>query len=160
MKKWILLMVVSVMVFSLAGCSATEGKTDNNVMNPAADKTVEEIAGMITADAGIEVQTMITPLDEESFSWFMFIDAIEGAEAVSADAMISSVAHSVVVVRLPEGTDAVAVAKEIEEKADPRKWICVEAEKTVVKVNGNLVLLVMSTEEVADAVTVNFENLK
>ena len=160
MKKWILLMVVSVMLFSLAGCSATEGKTDNNVMNPAADKSVEEIAGMITADAGIEVQTMITPLDEESFSWFLFIDAIEGAEAVSADAMISSVAHSVVVVRLPEGTDADAVAKEIEEKADPRKWICVGAEKTVVKVNGNLVLLVMSTEEVADAVVVNFENLK
>lgn len=160
MKKMMIMMVAVVMVLSLAGCSASEGKSDVAVLNPAADKTVEEILGMITEDAGIEAQTMVTPLDEETFSWFLFIDAIEGAEAASADAMISAVAHSVVLVRLPEGADAEAVAKEIEEKADPRKWICVEAEKTIVKTNGNLVLLVMSTEDVADAVASNFEGLK
>lgn len=160
MKKWFLMMILSGLMLSLAGCTSSDGGTIEPAMNPAADKTVEEIASMITEDAGIETQTMITPLDVDTFSWFLFIDSIEGAEAVAADAMMSSVAHSVVVVRLPEGTDANDVAKQIEEKADPRKWICVEAEKKIVKVNGDLVLLVMSGEEIADAIASNFENLK
>lgn len=160
MKKIVSMLLMGIMIFSLVGCSPAEGKEEVVKVNPAADKTVEEIATMITEDAGIEAGTMLTPLDAETFSWFLFIDAIEGAEAVAADAMMSAVAHSVVVVRLPEGTDANEVAKQIEEKADPRKWICVEAEKTVVKVNGDLVLLVMSSSDVADAVASNFENLK
>ena len=160
MKKIVSMLLMGIMIFSLVGCGAAEGNEEVVKVNPAADKTVEEIATMITEDAGIEAATMLTPLDAETFSWFLFIDAIEGAEAVAADAMMSAVAHSVVVVRLPEGTDANEVAKQIEEKADPRKWICVEAEKTVVKVNGDLVLLVMSSSDVADAVASNFENLK
>ena len=60
--------------------------------------------------------------------------------------------------RVPEGTDAAEIAKQIEDQADPRKWICVEAEKTIVKQRGNVVLLVMSTADVADAVAQAFDN--
>ncbi|MDH8678858.1 hypothetical protein QE109_11900 [Fusibacter bizertensis] len=160
MKKWMALFITVMMVFGATACSAEKGDTTQVATNPAADKTVEEIVNLITEDAGIETQTMITPLDADNFSWYLFIDPIEGAEAVSADAMMSAVAHSVVLLRVPDGTDAEAVAKEIEEKADPRKWICVEAEKTIVKVNGNLILLIMSNPEVADQVAENFTNLK
>ena len=44
-------------------------------------------------------------------------------------------------------------------KADPRKWICVEAEKLYVLNKGDLVVLIMSNE-LADTIKTNFENLK
>jgi hypothetical protein len=158
MKKLLTLMIVLAIGVSMAAC-ATEGQAEPE-QNPGADLTVEEIITEITTDAGIEMATMNTPLDSENFSWFMFIDHIEGIEAVSADAMINAVAHSVVLARVPEGSDIEAMKAEIEEKADPRKWICVEAEKVEVAVRGDLVLLVMSSEEVVDAVVANFEALE
>jgi len=93
------------------------------------------------------------------FPAFTFIDYIEGAEAVISEGMISAIAHSVVLVRVPEGTDAADVAAQIEANADPRKWICVEAEKTVVSQHGSLVLLVMSSEATATAIAANFDAL-
>ncbi|NDL67055.1 hypothetical protein [Anaerotalea alkaliphila] len=159
MKKISMLFGVLVFVLGLAGCSAAGGGPAASP-NPAPDKSVEEIIGMITEDAGIETQTMITVLDSENLPWFLFMDPVEGAEAVAADAMMSAVAHSVVLARMPEGTDMEALKREVADKADPRKWICVEAEKTVVEVNGNLLLLVMSNDEVASAVAGHFLDLE
>lgn len=99
---------------------------------------------------------MELPLDSENFSFFTFTDYIEGAVGLASDALNSSLPHSVVLVQLPEGTDVDAYAKTMEENADPRKWICVEAEKTIVSKNGNMVLLVMTREDTADAITANF----
>ena len=98
-------------------------------------------------------------LTAEQFPAFLFIDQPSGAEAVSADAMIGSIAHSVVLMRLADGADVSGIADQVKSKADPRKWICVEAEKTVVKTNGNLVLLVMSDTATADAIAANFAAL-
>ena len=58
---------------------------------------------------------------------------------------------------MPEGAEnGDAIRDEIEEKADPRKWVCVEAEKTAVIRRGNLILLAMADSGVVDAVTANF----
>ena len=48
--------------------------------------------------------------------------------------------------------------KEIKEKANPRKWICVEAENTYVVSKGDLVVLIMSNE-LAPKIKENFEKL-
>ena len=48
---------------------------------------------------------------------------------------------------------------EIKKNADPRKWICVEAEHTYVLSKGDLVVLIMSNE-LAPKIKENFENLK
>jgi len=98
-------------------------------------------------------------LDDEMFSFFTFIDRPEGAVAMTADAAIGSIAHSVVVVKVPEGVDAATVAADIEANADPRKWICVEAEKVIVSYHEDTILLVMSAEATADAIAANFDAL-
>ena len=73
--------------------------------------------------------------------------------------MIGSIAHCVVLLRLPDGTDVDEVAEQIKANADPRKWICVEAEAVEVRTAGNIVLLVMSSQTTADKVVSNFEAL-
>lgn len=95
-------------------------------------------------------------LDSENFSAFAFADYVDGAEGLVSEPMISAIAHSVVLVRLPEGADVNAFASQMKSKADPRKWICVEAEKVTVTKKGNLVLLVMSSTDVADTITSRF----
>jgi len=97
-----------------------------------------------------------TPLDAENFSFFAFIEQPEGAEGLVSEAMIGSIAHSVVLIRLPEGVDASEVAAQMEANADPRKWICVEAEKVIALSRGNLALLIMSNAATADAIAANF----
>ena len=95
-------------------------------------------------------------LEEENFEYYSFIPYIDGAEALASDALIGSIAHSVVLIRLPEGTDAADIAAQIEEKANPSKWICVTAEKVAVVHNEDTVLLVMSNEAATDAIVSNF----
>lgn len=124
---------------------------------PAADtRPLSEIIETITTNLGEMPMTQIMELDKEMFSAFTFVDYVEGAEAYVHEPMMGSFAHSVVLVRLPEGTDVSAFASKMKNNADPRKWICVEAETVKVSTKGNLVLLVMSSEDVANKVTSKF----
>ncbi len=109
---------------------------------------------MSDVDVGIETDYML--LDSENFQYFAFVDYKEGYEAACNEAVINACAHSVVLVRVPDGEDAAAVAKDIEANANPRKWVCVEAEETKVVQNGNLVLLVMSYDDTTPAVVNSF----
>ena len=75
-------------------------------------------------------------------------------------AMINAVAHSVCLLRAEDAAAAEELAKAVEENADPRKWICVEAEKKVVEQRGDLVLLGMSGTDLADQIVANFQALE
>ena len=99
------------------------------------------------------------PLDSENFVYYMFIDPVEGAEAMASEAMIGSIAHSIVLLKAPEGADVEAIAQSVRDNADPRKWICVEAEKCEVVVKDSYVLLVMTNAAAADAIIANFNAL-
>ena len=72
--------------------------------------------------------------------------------------MTGSIPHSVVLIRLENAKDSEQVVKDIQEKANPRKWICVEAEHTYVVAKGDLVVLIMSNE-LAPKIKENFEKL-
>ena len=75
------------------------------------------------------------------------IDAV-----VVSEPMMSSQAYSFVLVKVKDGTDANAVAKEMSEKVDTRKWVCVEAEKLYATSADNLAVLVMASDEWATPV--------
>jgi len=98
-------------------------------------------------------------ITDENFKAYFFVDEPAGAKAIVSEAMIGSIAHSVGLVRVAEENDAAALAKEIEKNLNPRKWICVEAEKSVVLQKGDLVLYVMSFEDTAKQIAANFEKL-
>ena len=152
MKRFAALALALLLLLFAAACSSDTDETEN----PGADMTVDEIMAQLIEGVNSEISVVSIPLDEENFKAYTFIDYIEGAEGVASEAMISSVAHSVVLVRLPADADAQAVAEDIEANANPNKWLCVTAEKTEVVSHGNLVLLVMSFEDDATTVVDNF----
>ena len=62
-------------------------------------------------------------------------------------------------IRDSDNADVEAVKKQIKENANPRKWICVEAEEVVVENVGNVVLFLMADKEEATPIKEAFLNL-
>ena len=118
--------------------SATSKPSGNTSSKPSqpekpaqTEKSLSDL--MTTILSGVETPGYaITELAAEQYPLYLFIDQPQGAQAVTADALIGSIAHSVVLMRLPDGSDVSGIAKSIKDNADPRKWICVEAEKVIV----------------------------
>ena len=106
-----------------------------------------------------ELWTETAEITDETFQNFFFIEPIESYEAWVNVAGMSSIAHEVSLIRVSEGTDAEAIATEIENNLNPRKWVCVEAEKTAVVVRDNVILVAMSRTEIVDGAVANFKAL-
>lgn len=78
---------------------------------------------------------------------------------VVSEPFISSQAYSLVIAKVKEGEDANSIAKEMSESIDTRKWICVSAEKLYATSSGDLVFLVMASEDWAKPVYDEFKKL-
>lgn len=145
---------------AIALCAVCAGCGGGDKGNKKGDTmSVVEIAQSITTDVKDLPASEIVELNGENFANYAFIPQGEGMEGAASEGLIGSIAHSVVIVRVPAGGDADTVKDEIEKAADPRKWICVEAEKTIVKAHGDTVLLVMSFMDTADEIAKNFDSL-
>ncbi len=153
-KKIISLTLFLVLAISFSACSdqKEEAKKGDSM-------TLEEIFAEILKDVGDMPEVENIKIDDEIFQAFLFIEPIEGAEALASEGLMSSIAHSAVLLRLPEGEDVEKVRAEIEKNADPVKWICVGAEKVKVVAHGNTILLVMSFEDLTDKIADNFDSL-
>ncbi len=152
MRKIISLIMVIIVAFSIASCKKDEPKKGDTL---SLDKIFEEII------VGIDEMPMVdnVVIDDELFESFLFIQPVEDYEALASESLMSSVAHSAVLLRLPEGSDVEKVKSEIRENMNPSKWICVGAEKSEVISHGNTILLVMSFEDITDKMVENFNKL-
>ena len=126
------------------------------VQKPQDTRALSDIVASLYEGVGELPKLMSQDLTSENFTFYTFANYVDGATAHVSEPMMGSYAHSVVLVRLPDGADVKAFAEEMRTNADARKWICVEAEKVTVTQKGNLVLLVMSSADYADTITSNF----
>lgn len=116
---------------------------------------LQQLVGGINDEMAIVEDEIYT----DSFEWLVGVPYVEGAYAVMSAPMMNAIAHEVILIELPEGTDAEAFAADVEASLNPRKWVCVEAEKCWVKASGQYVVKVMSSTDMADAVEANFETV-
>lgn len=138
----------------LTGC----GKKTENV-----EGTLEEIMTKVYANLGEDEKPMSLtniPVDNENVEGFLGTADIEFEEALASEPMISSIAHSVVLVRVKEDADIEATMKKIKENVNPRKWICVgvEEDQVIVKNKGNLIILIMVANN-SDKLEAGFDSL-
>jgi len=124
--------------------------------------TLEEIMAKVYKDIPEENLPMALSnmeVNAENVEGFLGTANIEYAEALANESMVGSIAHSVVLVRLNGVESADTAVQTIKESVNPRKWICIEASNVVVKSKGDLVILIMSNEELAPKLEANFDNL-
>ena len=97
-----------------------------------------------------------TPIDETTAEYLLGTTDVKYAEAVVSAPMMNAVAYQCVILRVAEGGDVEAAKKLLTDNADPRKWVCVEAESVVVENVGDVILYIMADQTTADAVKTSF----
>ena len=150
MKKLIAVILAVVMVLAMAAC----GKSASN--KPALEGTMEEIANKVIEANPVEFMGGIIPVDltdtSEDGLWAVsYNTGLSSGEKLTDIAvyepMMGSMAFSMVLVRVAEAKDAQAVAQEMTDNIDTRKWICVEANEKLVAGYGDVVMLIMLNSE-------------
>lgn len=81
----------------------------------------------------------------DNIEYYLGTDTVKITEGLAVEPTMLAMAHSVCLVRLPEGADVEATKQTIRENVNPNKWICVGVDESNVFVEniGNLVLLAM-----------------
>ena len=153
MKQIFKLTLLTFMVFIIVGCTKKETNLDGKLTD-----IMKELYKGINEEDVLELEQ--TKVTKKNQSYYLGDVTFEYKEALASEPLMSSVAHSVVLVRLNSSNDAEKAKKEIKEKVDPGKWIrvSVEDKNVLVESKGDLVLLVMDNE-VASKIKDNFLNL-
>ena len=141
MKKMIALMLVLALAVSMAACgSKAAAKT------PLAG-TMEENTLKIMEIAPVEFMGGCIPVDltdADSVKYFTGLSSAEKITDVAVyESMMGSQAFSLVLARVADANDAEAVAKEMTDNIDTRKWICVGADEKIVSGYSDTVMLIM-----------------
>lgn len=100
------------------------------------------------------------PFTSEDAPYIIGAEGLDIVEAYACEPMMSSVAHSVCLIKMAEGSDIEAAKTAIRENVNPAKWICVSVDPENIRVEsiGNLILLVMDNTH-CDQIAENFLSL-
>ena len=148
MKKIFAFALAVAMMLTMVACGGKEAAADKT---PLAG-TMDENAAKILEIAPVEFMAGPMPVDlsdtSEDGKWALsYYTGLQSAENVTDvavyESMMGSQAFSLVMVRTAEGADAKAVAQEMKDNIDPRKWICVGADEMMVVIYSDVVMLVM-----------------
>lgn len=154
--KILSILLVFTMVISLTGCGS------NNV-----EGSLEEILERIYKDIPSDEMPMLGNIDvskdmADNIEYYIGTRDIEYKDILASEPMMSSVAYSVVLVRMQEGADIEDAKSKILDNVDPRKWLCVEVAKedVIVKNKGDLIILIMVSDlATREKIEKGFDNL-
>ena len=143
MKRMFVLLLSVVMVVAMAACGSKEAAADKT---PRAG-TMEENALKIMELAPVEFMGGCIPVDLTDADTVYYFTGLSSAENITDasvyESMMGSQAFSLVLVRTAEGADPKAVAQQMSDNIDTRKWICVGADEKIVSGYGDTVMLIM-----------------
>ncbi len=152
MYKKLVYFVFLIMIISTTLCGCGKKNIRNmslkSILNASYDGVKKDIP-----------DTDTIKINKNNFETYLGNANIKYKEAIASEPKMTSVAHLVVIIRLDDKENVQNAKKEIEENINPRRWICVEAEKTAVEINDNVIILVMSNEKSTEKIIDNFKNL-
>ena len=158
MKKILALTLALALALSMVACGNTEPTTPSTeaptteAVKPALTDTLDVVAGKIIEQNPVEFAGMANVLDltdtSEDGQYMLqyatgLTDGSALTEVVEYGPMMGSIAFSMVLVRVTDAANAQAVAEEMKNNIDTRKWICVEANELLVAGYGDVVMLIM-----------------
>lgn len=161
-KKILIILVVFIIIIGAyalyhyndndIGIEQTENQNTETSNTEISQKDIEELINTLYSNVPEGTlpgfQTMKIELtDSEAVKYDTGITSIDKIEeAYKSEPMMSSQAYSLVIVKVKNSEDVNAIQKEMVDGVNPRKWICVCADKIYSATSGNIVALVMSNE--------------
>ena len=129
MKKILYIFVAMFLALTLTGCG------EKNVKG-SLEEIMEKVYASIPEDER-PMMLMNTEVTEENVEMYLGTSDIEFEEALASESGVGSIAHSVVLIRMEEGTSQEEIdkaMKELKDKVNPRKWLCVGVEEVQVEI--------------------------
>ena len=149
-KTFIIIAVVAVIALIIGGIALSSGKNSGEGIKLETAAEMQALIEKIYQDTEMPLQSLQTA---EMVSYITGLKSNENVEiAIMSEPMMTSQAYSLVMVKAKENADVEAMKKEMVDNVDTRKWICVTAEKVYATNSGNVIFLVMSSEELAKPV--------
>lgn len=167
-KKLLLLLLVCTTLTTLTACG--EKNVEGNLTD-IMGKVYEKMDAEVKPDDKPMVETvnilekMEGMTDEDvlaNVEYTIGTKDIDYKEIYESRPMMSSIAYSVVLVRMEDNADIEAAKEAIKENVNPRKWMCAEVaeEDVIVKSKGNLIILIMvENETLREKLEEGFDNL-
>ncbi|MDM8199953.1 hypothetical protein [Allofournierella massiliensis] len=186
MKKLAITLTALTLALALAACGSTAGSSSSTASSGAASTSSSasssassessSTAAVATSDltslmdalfSGIAEDQMpmlmpqedgskYAPLTEENSEYNTGVALSAYKEGICAEAAMSAQAHSICLLKANSAEEAAKLAEDVAANANPNKWICVSAERTIVAYSGDTVLLAMSFNDLAQTVLNNF----
>ena len=124
----------------------TEEEETDSTEEVSEEMTLEEILDKMYEASGLEFPaTAKSPINAENMVYMLGVDNFDYLQGMASEPMMSSQAHSVVLLKLDPSSDFETIKKDIKENVDGRKWICVgvEEENILVESVSDYVILIM-----------------
>ncbi len=153
MKKLIsMLLALTVVLTVSAGCAPANEPAVENLPG-----TMEEvIASVNEKHSAIELPLMTQTLELSDVDGLKYNTGLTSADKITQVAVSEPMMgqpYSLVMVRVKDAADAAAVAQEMYDKIDMRKWICMEADTKVAASYGDVAMFFMVSSDFAQQVT-------
>ena len=155
MKKLFAAALSLVMMMSLLAACGTKAPEETQVQIPDVDMAtmVDDIYANHTE---IDLPLMTNPIELSDPDMVLYntgLSHVENVqEAVVSEAMMGQ-PYSLVLVKTKDAASAAAVAQEMFDNIDQRKWICVEADTKTVAYVADVVMLFMVNSDFSDTAT-------
>lgn len=163
LKKSIVMFSLLITVIALTACGSTDKDSAAGEAAPKLTGTLSEIMDSVyeNADLSQDFRDSMAnfssgEIPAESSEYLIGTADVAYDESFFSVPMINVQAYQCILLRLPENADIEAAKQTIADNADPRKWICVEAESVVVENVGDVILFVMADTETAEALRSSF----
>lgn len=159
MKKAIAMLLALVCVMGLVACGTNNqggGETTAAKVENLTGTMEEVIASINEKHAAVELPLMSMTLDLSDLDGLTYNTGLTSADKVAEAAVSEPMMgqpYSLVLVRVKDAADAEAVAKEMLEKIDTRKWVCMEADTKTAAYYGDVVMFFMVSSEFAAQAT-------
>ena len=160
-KNIIIIGVITVLVIGIILFAIFNSKGGNNYSGTI--KTARDIKHMINSIyKGVDL--LETDTKEINVSNKEEVEAYTGLTSnkdvellVVSEPLMNAQAYSLVVLKAKDGADIEKMKLEMKENIDMDKWICVSASNLYITNNGNLIFMVMSSDDWAKPVYDNFK---
>lgn len=142
-------------VFLLTSCGEKKESSTKN-------ESLETLMEKVYANVGDDEKPMMIEnikITDENIEYYLGTTDLEFESALASESGISSSAHSVVLLRTKKNANIEEMKTKIKNSVDPRKWICVEAEKVIVDSKDDLIILIMTYENIASKIDNSFKEL-
>ena len=151
MKKQASLLLIVVLLMSLAACTekAAPQKGPEGTPGEIIDKIYENHQAL-----KLSVFTMDLDLaDPDAVAYNTGLESGDKLSAAAVSEAMMGQAYSLVVARVKDAADAGQVAKDIYDKVNTAKWICVEADTKTAAYCGDVVMFFMVGSQFAESAT-------